>query len=299
VIEMKSMNLASARRGFLTAAASMGAWAATTAQANTRQPPQPAIGLANARGRFAGQVVLVTGGNAGIGEATARAFAMEGARVAFNGRREALGREVERSISERGGQALYVRSDVRDEAQMKAFADAVLARWGRIDIAFNNAGIAVPRPLPLHEQPLQVWEDIYATNVRGVFLSMKVEIPPMLKQGSGVIINMASVGAYLGYPTIGPYGSSKAAVVQMTRHAAREYGSRNIRVVSISPGGVDTDMRRKALSDQGRDPQSPPPNIPQRITTVEEMARTVMFLASDEASAITGTDIDVTAGQMT
>jgi NAD(P)-dependent dehydrogenase (short-subunit alcohol dehydrogenase family) len=135
--------------------------------------------------------------------------------------------------------------------------------------------------------------------VRGVFLSMKDEIPPTLAQGGRVIVNMASVGAYVGYPTIAPYGSSKAAVVQMTRHAAREYGARNIRVVSISPGGVDTEMRRKALRDQGRDPQSPPPNIPQRITTVEEMARSVMFLASDEASAITGTDIDVTAGQMT
>jgi NAD(P)-dependent dehydrogenase (short-subunit alcohol dehydrogenase family) len=288
------------RRGFRAAAGSIGTLVASAAaQANTRQPPEPAAGRANPKGRFGGKVVLITGGNAGIGEATARAFAAEGARVAFNGRHEALGREVERAITERGGQALYVRSDVRDEAQMRAFADAVLARWGRIDIAFNNAGITVPRPLPLHEQPLQVWEDICATNVRGVFLSMKDEIPPMLAQGGGVIVNMASVGAYVGYPTIAPYGSSKAAVVQMTRHAAREYGARNIRVVSISPGGVDTEMRRKALRDQGRDPQSPPPNIPQRITTVEEMARSVMFLASDEASAITGTDIDVTAGQMT
>jgi NAD(P)-dependent dehydrogenase (short-subunit alcohol dehydrogenase family) len=224
---------------------------------------------------------------------------MEGARVVFNGRRDALGQEVQKRITERGGQAVYVRSDVRLEADMQRTVDVALKRFGRLDIAFNNAGIAVPKTMPLHEQPLDVWEDIYATNVRGVFLSMKYEVPPMLKQGAGVIVNMASVGAYMGYPTIGPYGSSKAAVVQMTRHAAREYGDKNIRVVSISPGGVDTEMRRKALRDQGRDPMSPPPNIPRRITTVEEMAKSVLFLSSDEATAITGTDIDVTAGQMT
>jgi NAD(P)-dependent dehydrogenase (short-subunit alcohol dehydrogenase family) len=186
------------RRNLLGGLLATGALMAGAAQANTKNPAAASTGRANAQGRFAGKVVLVTGGNAGIGEATAIAFAMEGARVVFNGRREALGQEVQERITERGGQAVYVRSDVRLEADMQRTVDVALQRFGRLDIAFNNAGIAVRKPMPLHEQPLEVWEDIYATNVRGVFLSMKYEVPPMLKQGAGVIVNMAFVGAYVG-----------------------------------------------------------------------------------------------------
>lgn len=294
------------RRGLLAAGVTgLAALAATqVAGAQTLVVPQ----RVNAAGRFAGQVVLITGATSGIGEGAAYAFAREGARVYFCGRRENLGREVAQRIKGFGGDATYQRADVRREADVQAFINGCVARYGRIDIAFNNAGILQPTNAPLADQPTEGFMDVMNTNVLGYFLCMKYEIPVLLRNepkgtfGSrGVIINNASTSGHRGYARISPYSTSKHAVLGLTKCAALEYGDRGIRVNSILPGGVDTPMRRIAGQLQGYSgPQpAPMPNIPRRVNTVEEMADVVMFLASDAASSLTGTDLDVTGGNLT
>ncbi len=270
----------------------------SNAQANTQIPPESEASTIASHGNFAGKVVVVTGATSGIGEATAKAFAQAGALVAFNGRRADLGRQVEASIRAQGGEATYIQTDVRDPDQVAQFFRAVENRYRRIDIAFNNAGIVSPNA-PTAEQSLAAWIDVMDTNARGYWLCMKAEIPIMLQQGGGHIINNASVSGHVGFANISPYSVSKHAIIGLTKCAALEYGPQNIRINSISPGGVDTPMRQQAILAQGGDPTTPPPNLPRRINTAHEMARVVMMLASEDATSILGTDIDVTTGMLT
>lgn len=292
---------ASTKRSFtrrqivLGGAAAAGLTTVQAAQANTQRPPEP---VAQPVGRFSEKVVAITGATSGIGEATAKAFAAEGARVVFNGRRAELGRQVEAAIRAAGGEATYIQTDVRDPDQVTRFFRTIADQYGRLDIAFNNAGIVSPNA-PLAEQDFETWMDVMNTNVRGYWLCMKAEIPLMLQQGGGHIINNASVSGHVGFANIGPYSVSKHAVIGLTKCAALEYGPENIRINSISPGGVDTPMRRQAILAQGGDPTTPPPNLPKRINTAYEMARVVILLASDDATSILGTDLDVTTGMLT
>lgn len=270
--------------------------ATRTAQANTQTPPEPASST-NPNGRFAGKVVLITGATSGIGEGTAYAFAKEGAKVFFCGRRENLGRQVEAQIRELGGEATYRRADVRREEEVKAFVDGCVQNYGRLDIAFNNAGIVNPKLAKLHEQPTADFLDTLMTNAVGTFFSLKYEIGHMLRQGSGCIVNTASVSGHKGYPEIGPYSTSKHALLGLTKVAALEYAKDNIRITSISPGGVDTPMLRAVREQRGISFEEGSKAIPiGRTNTVEEMARAVMFLASDEATAFHGSLVDVTSG---
>ena len=221
--------------------------AAGQSQANTQQPVASEAGTANPSGRFANKVVLITGATSGIGEATARAFAQEGAIVHFCGRREALGEKVAQEINAMGGRASYQKADVRSEQDVKSFIDTCVQRYGRIDVAFNNAGIE-SKPLTIADQSLDDWMNVMTTNATGVFLSMKYELPIMLKQGGGAIINNASVSSHVGFATIAPYSASKHAIASLTKVAALEYADKNIRINSISPGAVDTPMLRRALA---------------------------------------------------
>ncbi|MFC4009347.1 SDR family NAD(P)-dependent oxidoreductase [Nonomuraea purpurea] len=277
-----------------------GTLGAAPALANTQNPPEPATGGADRRGRFAGKVVLITGATSGIGQATAYEMAREGARVFFCGRREELGRRHEREIRGFGGEATYMRADVSKKAEVRAFVNGCVSAYGRIDIAFNNAGIESPKAAPLHEQTLDDFEQVWRVNAAGVFLSMKYEIPHMLRQRGGVIVNTASISAEVGFATIAPYNSSKHAIASLTKVAALEYADKNIRVNALAPGAVDTPMLRRAAEAFGMTYEQIAQDYPiRRIVRPQEMARVVMWLASDDATAVLGTDIDASGGYLT
>lgn len=283
--------------GTIGAAGFAAAIAAKPAQANTQNPPAPQT-TANTNGRFANQVVLITGATSGIGEGTARAFAMEGAIVHFCGRREALGEQVAQSIRDAGGKATYQQADVRVEGDVKAFIDTAVEQYGQINIAFNNAGVFLD-PAPVHELSIETYQDLMLTNAMGVFLAMKYEIPQMRQQGGGVIVNMASVSGHVGFANFSPYNASKHAVIGLTKAAALENADHNIRINSISPLAVDTPMLRQSFQDQGLTyEQMTPTMVTKRIMTSEEMARAVMFLSSEDATSVTGMDLDVTGGHL-
>ncbi len=244
-------------------------------------------------GRFANKVVLITGATSGIGEATAREFAKEGATVHFCGRREQHGQKVAQEIVAQGGRATYQRADVRVAKDVETLVNECVNRYGRIDIAFNNAGIFLD-PAPLHELSLETYQDLMATNTTGVFLAMKYEIPQMRRQKDGAIINMASVSGHVGFANFSPYNASKHGVIGLTKAAALENADYNIRINSISPLAVDTPMLRQSFRDQNLTyEQVTPTMVKKRIMTSEEMARAVMFLAANDASSVTGTDLDV------
>ena len=272
--------------------------AAGRAQANTQRPVAPETGKANPSGKFTGKVVLITGATSGIGEATARAFAYEGASVHFCGRREARGAQVAQSINKAGGRATYQRADVRVEDDVKAFVDGCVKRYGRIDVAFNNAGIFMT-PAEIQDIPLDNFLDIITTNTVGEFLSMKYEIPQMRQQGGGVIINMASVAGHIGFKTTGHYCASKHGIIGLTKVAALENADHKIRVNSISPLAVDTPQLRESFAFQKLTYEGAAKGfVTKRVMSPEEMARAVMFLASNDASSVTGMDLDVTGGQL-
>lgn len=289
------------RRGIIVAGGAVGLGALATSKsvfANTQRPVQPESGKANPNGKFQGKVVLITGATSGIGEATARAFAREGAIVHFCGRREALGQKVAQSINAAGGRATYQRADVRVEDDVKAFVDGCVKRYGRIDIAFNNAGIFMT-PAEIQDIPLDNFLDIIRTNTVGEFLCMKYEIPHMRRQGGGVIINMASVAGHVGFNTTGHYSASKHGIIGLTKVAALENADHNIRINSISPLAVDTPQLRESFAFQKLTYKEAANGfVTKRIMSPEEMARAVMFLASNDATSVTGMDLDVTGGQL-
>ena len=264
------------------------------AQGNNQNSPQPMQKMSQ-NGRFADKVVLITGATSGIGEATAKLFAKEGAKVFFCGRREALGKQVENSIRSRGGDATYMRADVRKETEVKAFVDACVTRYGRLDIAFNNAGVDYP-PNPIADTAIAEFDDLMNTNARGVFLGMKYEIPHLLKVGSGAIINMASIGGQRAFANIVGYGASKAAVIHMTKMAAQEYG-KTIRVNAVLPGAIDTAMLERVERDWKVTKQQLVSAYPsKRVGKPEEVAAAVLWLASVEASYVSGVAFNIDGG---
>ncbi|MEP0878190.1 SDR family oxidoreductase [Funiculus sociatus GB2-M2] len=293
----------SRRRMMLYGGAGLAGVAAMTVggrvDANTPQSAVAQQVSAKPEGRFAGKVVLITGATSGIGEATARAFAKEGAVVHFCGRREALGEKVAQEINAQGGKASYQKVDVCKEEEIKAFIDTCVQKYGRIDIAFNNAGVE-SSPNTVAEQSLEDWMNVMTTNATGTFLSMKYELPVMLKQGSGAIINNASVSSHVGFATIAPYSASKHAIASLTKVAALEYADKNIRINSISPGAVDTPMLRRAMAAWKLSEEQIANEYPlKRLVAPEEIAKTVLWLSSADPTCIIGTDIDVTGGYLT
>ncbi|WP_295805682.1 SDR family oxidoreductase [uncultured Nitratireductor sp.] len=263
----------------------------------------PASPVFEGRRRFADQVVMITGATSGIGRAAAEAFAAEGARVVFCGRREALGAEVEKTIRETGGEALYIKADVREAEEIDSFVRRAVARFGGIDLALNNAGISFSKPL--HEIEADDWDDLQSTNVRGVFLSMKAQIPHMLDRGAQIIVT-ASVNIVGARPGLGAYNASKRALAGLVQTAALEYADRGIRVNGICPGATDTEMiRRQAGFIDAPDAawnaaiglwsRSNVAGL-QRVAAPREIAAVILNMASPDMSYLTGSMIFVDGG---
>ncbi|MEH2374172.1 SDR family oxidoreductase [Nostoc sp.] len=251
-------------------------------------------------GKFDGKVSLVTGGTSGIGRATAIAFANEGAKVVFTGRREEEGQKVVEVIKQTGGEATFLRADVSQEEDIKVTIEKTIETYGRLDYAFNNAGIESP-VTPLHEQSLDKFDELMAINVRGVFLSMKYEIIQMLQQGSGVIVNTSSIAGLIAFPGVAPYHASKHAVMGLTKSAALDYAKQGIRINAVNPGFITTGMVERFAANLGEDADAATQqlinSVPMgRMGSSEEIASTVLFLCSDAAAYITGQSLVVDGG---
>ncbi|WP_017317676.1 SDR family oxidoreductase [Mastigocladopsis repens] len=242
------------------------------------------------------KVALVTGATSGIGKATALALGNAGAKVVFSGRRDPEGEATAALIRNAGAECLFVRSDVSSEEDVKALVQKTIETYGRLDCAFNNAGIDPPLK-PLHEQLIEDFDKLMAINVRGLFLCMKYEIQQMLSQGSGVIVNNSSMGGLIAFPGISPYIASKHAVMGLTRAAALDYAKQGIRINAINPGLIATDMMDRLVDDVGGTADDLASTVPMgRMGQPEEIAQAVVFLCSDTASYITGQPLVVDGG---
>jgi NAD(P)-dependent dehydrogenase (short-subunit alcohol dehydrogenase family) len=245
---------------------------------------------------FAGKVVLITGGGSGIGRATALAFAREGAQIVIGDRNVQPGDATARIIRDAGGRASFRRTDVSVALDVEALVDHAVTTFGRLDLAFNNAGIE-GEVRPLAEQTETNYDAVMDINVKGVWLSMKYEIRWMLEQGGGAIVNASSVAGLVGFPGIGIYAASKHAVIGLTKTAALEYSAQGIRINAINPGLIDTEMadRLAAGAKTTKDDLAPLHPIG-RIGRVEEVAETVLWLCSTRASFVTGHSMIVDGG---
>jgi NAD(P)-dependent dehydrogenase (short-subunit alcohol dehydrogenase family) len=292
------------RRGLLGAsaygAAGLGAGLAGGALLADQGAPAYIAG----RRRFAGKVVLITGATSGIGRAAAIQFAAEGGKVAFCGRREELGQKLQQEIQATRAEALYIRADVRVESDVRNLVDQTVAHFGRIDVAFNNAGITLEKLL--HEYTSAEWDDVVNTNLRGVFLSMKYEIPQMLANGGGNIVITSSSNAIATTAKRGAYAASKRGLVGLMQAAALDYVEDNIRINALIPGTTDTPLvRRVAGMEHMPDAvwhiasaQWAKSHVPlRRMASAEEVAAFALTLASDEHPFMTGAQLVLDGGK--
>ena len=245
----------------------------------------------------ASPIVLITGALTGIGRATALAFAKEGATVVVSGRREPEGQALAAELKAQGAaDAAFIRADVRDEADVRALVEQTVTRFGRLDAAVNNAGTEGTNG-PIAEQSAENYAAIFDTNVRGVLFSLKHEMRAMLAQGSGAIVNLSSVAGQIGFAGASVYVASKHAVEGLTKSAALEGAAAGVRVNAVAPGPVQTDMMERFLGRNEDAKAGLLAAIPaKRAGTVDEIAQTIVFLASDKARYLTGQSIAVDGG---
>jgi NAD(P)-dependent dehydrogenase (short-subunit alcohol dehydrogenase family) len=244
---------------------------------------------------YTNKVALVIGGTSGIGKATAMAFAEAGAKVVLTGRREKEGADVAAAITKNGGRASFVRADVATDAELVKAIDFVLSTHGRLDVAFNNAGVEIVGPLDAVTE--EDYRRTFDINVWGILNSMKHEIAAMLRTGGGAIVNTSSVAGHIGLPQASLYVATKHAVEGLTKAVALEFAKQGIRVNSVAPGTIATDMVDRMVGKTG-DARNWLLSLHPvgRFGTSEEIAAAVLYLASDAAKFTTGTTLLVDGG---
>jgi len=268
--------------------------ASGVALAGSARPPAP-VRIDGAK-RFAGKVVLVTGATSGIGRAAAEMFAREGAKVAFCGRREALGAEVEQGIKAAGGEALYIRADVRKEEDVSAFLAETVKAFGGLDILIANAGITMEKPLA--DFTSSEWDDVVNTNLRGVFFAIRQAAPKLIERGGGTILVTSSSVANATAAGRAVYTATKAGLVGLVRAAALDYADKGIRVNAILPGTTDTALVRRVGGMEGVPDavwevgaaQWAKSNVRglKRMAKPEEIAAFIVAMASPDLTYLTG-----------
>ncbi len=242
------------------------------------------------------KVAIVTGGSSGIGRATAIALAKQGVKISIAARRVKEGEETVRLVKEAGSDGIFVRTNVANEDDVKSLVENTVKTYGRLDYAFNNAGVEQTMA-PIVEQTVEEFDQIMNINVKGVWLSMKYEIPVMLKSGGGAIVNNSSVAGIMGFPQMAIYIASKHAVLGLTKSAALEYAKSAIRINAIAPGGVETEMANRVNENTPQWLETLTSMHPiGRIADPEEIANAVVWLLSEKASFVVGHTLLVDGG---
>ncbi len=248
--------------------------------------------------KFSDKVSLVTGGSSGIGKATSLLFAKQRARVVIGDIDVDGGNETVSMIKNDGGEAIFFKVDVSKSSEVEALVKETVDVYGSLDCAFNNAGIETAAQVPTHEYPEDGWDRVIDVNIKGVWLCMKYEIPQMLKQGHGAIVNTASIAGLQGSINESAYAASKFGVVGLTKTAAIEYAREGIRVNAVCPGVIDTPMGQRL---EAGDPEAAAKSVAQspigRMAGPEEVAQAVVWLCSDAASFVFGHPMSVDGGR--
>ncbi len=248
--------------------------------------------------RFEDKVVLVTGGNSGIGRAAALAFAREGAKVLIAARREEQGNAVVEEIKSAKGEAQFVRTDVTQREDIENLFSVIETQYGRLDCAFNNAGVSSPTMKRFVNLTMEEWNWMMNTNVKGVWQCMKREIPLMLKAGGGAIVNNSSIAGICTEIGLSVYAASKHAVLGLTRGAALDYAHRKVRINAVCPGFIHTPMLEEPWKTNPQIRDITLAQVPmKRFGKPEEIASAVLWMCSDEASFMTGKEMVIGGGQ--
>jgi NAD(P)-dependent dehydrogenase (short-subunit alcohol dehydrogenase family) len=249
-------------------------------------------------GLVQGKIALITGGSSGIGRATAQIFAREGAKVIVADVIVDGGEETVRLIKSAGGEALFVKTDVSQPADVEAMVKKAVETYGRLDCAFNNAGIEGALQTT-SEYDAAVWDRVMSINLKGLWLCMKSEIQQMLKQGGGAIVNTASAAGLVAVPGLSAYVAAKHGVVGLTKTAALEYAKQGIRVNAVCPGGVDTPMVKRVFGNNPQFAEAAAAAEPVgRLAQPAEIGEAVVWLCSDAASFVTGLPMAVDGGMV-
>ncbi|MEB1807554.1 MAG: SDR family oxidoreductase [Bacillaceae bacterium] len=248
--------------------------------------------------RVKDKVAVVTGGSSGIGRATALRLAEEGAKVVVSDVNEEAGKATVADIEAKGGEAHFHKADVSNEEDVKALMASTFEQYGSIDVVFNNAGVGNQQK-KITEIETDEWDQVVNINLKGVYLGMKHAIPYMEKGNGGSIINTSSVLGIKGMRYQGPYNAAKGGVITLTKNAALEFGTKNIRVNAIGPGVIDTPIINDWKEDEWKWGIISKANALRRLGKPEEVANVVLFLASDEASFVTGSTMMVDGGGLT